>query len=195
MNLIVYVWKLAQNDKELLDKIIEKALDQKLYTLIELQETQGHRPIPGDTLLCFGARAFNLISAEHSQAIRLPLVSQLHEVPANRSFRLEAWTILQNIKNAPNILEEDTIEIRPEDLAHNLTTRSKELVKHIQEDKTEYWIGTTALGKKVLIGNLPNLNTIPCNFRLTFEELYAARLAVDLLGLTSLILVKENKDD
>lgn len=196
MNLTVYVWKLLEGEKELLDLIIEKALDQKEYLLVELQETPGHKPAPGDLLLCFGARAFNLISADHPQAVRLPQLSQLKELPANRSHRIEAWGILQNVKNTPVITKEDSqLEIKPEDLATNLTTRSKDLVRHIQEDKTEYWIGTTALGKKVLISPTPNNNKTPCNFQITFEELYAAKLAVDLLGLTSLTLVKGNKDD
>jgi hypothetical protein len=196
MNLTVYVWKLAEKEKELLDIIIEKALDLKEYQLIELALIPNHRPTQGDTLLCFGTRAFNLISAEYPQAVRLPLLSQLKDVPANRSYRVDAWSTLQNIKNLPSVLEEDNqIDISPEDLMHNLTLHSKDLIRHIQEDKTEYWIGTTALGRKVLISPTPNNNKIKCNFQLTFEELYAAKLAVDLLSLTSLTLVKGKKDD
>lgn len=196
MNLIVYVWKLNQGDKELLSVMLEKALEQTEFSIVELHDAPKRtNSLPSDVLLCFGMRAFNLISYTYPQAIKLPLLSQLRDSSENQAHRLEAWKILQNIKNlSASTTEDDCLEVSPEDLTRNLTKRSKELIEHIQEDKTKYWIGTTSLGKKVLISQTPNIK-IPCSFQITFEELYAAKLAVELLGLTSLTLVKGNKDD
>jgi hypothetical protein len=196
MHITVYVWKLASGDEELLSNIIEKTLEIKEFSIVELQDSKYQKPHPEEILLCFGARAFNLVSAESNQAIKLPGVYQLYASLENTGYRHEAWSILKSLKESPpSFREEQQIELKPEDLAINLTAKSRNLIKHIQEDRTEYWVGTTASGKKVAITNSPNFINTNCNFQITFEELYAARLAVDLLGLKSLVLVKEKKDD
>jgi hypothetical protein len=196
MNIIVYVWKLLEDEQVLLNAIIEQVFEQKEYLLVELQDSTEYKPSTNDLLLCFGIRSFNIVSADYPQAVNLPQLSKLKNTAANRNYRAEAWSILKQLKDKPlNLIEDTQLELKPEDLAHNLTTRNKDLVRHIQQDKTECWIGTTILGKKVLISPIPNNNTIPCNFQLTFEELYAAKLAIELLGLTSLTLFKGKKDD
>ena len=196
----IYVWKLKSGDKELLHKVMLATFgDSKevpKYNLVELEDnTSKIKPI-GDIVLCMGIRAFNLVSYEHPGAIKLPTLSDLEPRPENRESRLEAWEILTEAKKASKWTHLDLeLDLSPEDVGKLLTEKSKTLSKHVAEDMTEHWIGTTALGKKVLISNKQNTKNIPCNFQLTFEELYAAKAAFDLLGLKSLTLVKGNKYD
>lgn len=196
----IYVWKLKDGDKELLDKVMLATFGESKevpkYNLVELENnTDKIKPI-GDVVLCMGTRCHNLVSHEYPGAIKLPVLSDLEPRGENRESRLEAWETLTQAKNASKWTHLDLeLELSPEDTGKLLTEKSKTLVRHVNEDMTEHWIGTTALGKKVLISNKQNTKNIPCNFQLTFEELYAAKLAFDLLGLKSLTLVKGNKDD
>lgn len=195
----IYTWKLKDGERELLDKIMLATFgDNKEvpnYKLVELEDTPTIKPV-GDIILCLGIRAYNMVSYEHPGAIKLPPLSELTPLPENREARLQAWETLTQAKKAVKITHTDLdLELKPEDLALHLTDKSKTLIKNVEEDKTEYWIGTTTLGKKVLISNQQNTKNIACNFQLTFEELYAAKLAFELLGLKSLTLVKGKEDD
>lgn len=197
MNIAVYVWKINnEQEKQLLNRIIETTLEEKEFTLFELNDLPEHKPSNEELLLCFGERAFNLISFKNPRAIKLPLLSQLIDVPVNKGYRLEAYEKLKQSRELSLIIEEDNkLDLKPEDIANNLTLKNKTLIRHLQDDKTECWIGTTALGKKVLISQSNEIKNIPCNFQLTFEELYAAKLAIELLSLDTLTLIKGTKND
>jgi hypothetical protein len=79
-----------------------------------------------------------------------------------------------------------------------LTKLAQARLNKLQETTSngqQYWLGTLASGKIIAISDTPLPPTVNCNFQLTFEELHAAQLACNILGLTSLTLVKEKKND
>lgn len=196
MKVSVYIWKEKEGDREQISRILGATLDIEEYDLYEIQDRAPHHHRDTETVICFGIRAYNIVSSDNKSAIYLPELIKLIDVPSNRDFRIKAWDILQGLKNKKVEKEEDTkLEIRPEDIAHNLTDKYSKLQKHIQEDGTEHWIGETLLGKTVLITPNSINNTVKTDFVITFEELYAAKLAIEILGLKTLTLVKGKKDD
>ena len=128
-----------------------------------------------------------------TQSIRtcLERLKSTNEITTSTTNRFTLITVIEYEK-----YQENQKKNKPNNKPTNKQlTNNQQQLKNIEEDKTEYWLGTTSLGKKVLITNKQNTTHIPCNYQMTFEELYAAKLAFDLLGLKSLTLVKGNKDD
>lgn len=196
MKILVFLWSLKEEERPLLDTIVRAAFEESEFDLIELQVTPTvSKYSKEDLILCFGPRSFQMVSPLNPGAIKLPLLSQLVDKPSNTETRIEAWEILKRIKD-PAIEEESQLELTPEDLLKHLELKSQNVSKDFTEDGTAYWLGTTLTGKKVLISNSNQNLNISCNFKLTLEELYAAKLATELLGLKHLTLVKTgNKND
>lgn len=204
MNRIVwaFVWDLNDESKAIIEGMVKGALESSpaIISLSGLSEKDIPVPAKSDICLCFGPRPYNLIKDNIPQAVLLPLLSKLKNVPDNTTHRSSAWNKLLSLKGDPitTPVEEkksdSEVVLKPEDVAHNLTLKSKELLRHLEEDGSEFWIGTTAAGKKVLISKTTNQKTNLSDFQITFEELYAAKLAIELLALTSLTLTKGKKE-
>lgn len=186
----VYVWKKIPEELEIIDRLIQAAFSKKItYQLTELQDNPTPEiPTDGSLLLCFGIRSYNIISFKTSTAIKLPVPHKLIDIPINQFIRQEAWNILQGLQGKIPTLQDKTLELKPEDVAKNLQQQYQSI------DSSTYWIGTTTLGKKVLISKQP-ITTIPHDYYLTPDELFALKLSFDLLGLKSVTLTKGNKDD
>lgn len=211
MKVNAYAWKQTADSDEQIQKIINATLpesDDAGLDITYLQDTPDNVTVWGthrNINVCFGKRAFNIVTAAvagakmqptNVEVVELPELSKLENTASNRPYRLQAWEILKAVKDGPPAVkeEEPQLDLKPEDVAALLKTKLQNVQAHITEDKTAYWMGETLLGKKVLISDKP-LTNIPCDFRLTFEELYAAKLAVDILGLKTLTLVKGKQDD
>lgn len=198
MNLTIYVWKIkSDQEREVLNSIVNNALNESSYELIELQNNPSIKQHSSNTLiLCFGSRPFQIVSQINPGCIELPLLMDLIDRPSNQDNRIKAWEIIKRLKDPIIVIEQDSIlELTPEDLSEKLQSKNLKLVKDQLDNNIDYWIGETLSGKKVLISNKHHLNTIECNFKLTTEELYAAKLAVEVLGLKSLVIVKKDKKD
>jgi hypothetical protein len=200
MKLFVYVWNDDTAVVEV-ENVLEATLGPESLEDLTIDTLQGglaREHLPGDVVICFGKRCGNIIRAKFPQALVLPEMKKLYDEPANRVHREEARNLLKALKdgtlNQGPSSEDATLDLKPEDLADKLQVKNKNLSMHLAQDGTAYWIGTTALGKKIVLSDKPTTN-IPCDFRLTFEELYAAKLAVDILGLKTLTLVKGKQDD
>ena len=191
MNVQAYSWNDDSSPNEI-ERIIQAVLGED--TEVTVDSIQGSKPrdhLPTDIVICFGKRVFTIVSAVHPNAVSLPELNKLWDEPSNRVHREKAWEVLKGVRDgvvaAPPKPEDLELELKPEDLAVNLSNKLQNLQSQIKD--STHWIGTTVLGKKVLLSSKP-INNIPCDYQLTFEELYAAKLAVEILGLQTLTLIK-----
>jgi hypothetical protein len=67
------------------------------------------------------------------------------------------------------------------------------LKKTLEIKGVGYWIGKTREGKKVGIVLDPKTQVQNCHVVLTFEEVFAAKFAAEILNLESLTLVTGDK--
>jgi hypothetical protein len=197
MKVIVYVWKIkSDQERELLNNIISKTLSETTFELHELQVNPEVYKTTEDLVLCFGIRSYQLVSQVNPGSIKLPTLTDLIDKPANTNSRIEAWEILKRVNNPVAITEQDSLlHLSSDDLKVKLQDKNLTLLKDTEDNLTDYWMGETLSGKKVLISSKLKSNTIQCDFQITTEELYAAKLAIEVLGLKSLVIVRKDKKD
>ncbi len=187
-----YVWKLQDSSSDFVSKIIKSVFPEAELEIIELISYPVGKIPPGVLHICFGKRAANIVAGSlesGEQLLELPVLSELEDKPNNQQIRLDSYNKLLEFKNNLQLKEEKELQLSTEDIRLAYKNISNKLCL----DTNQYWIGTTVLGKKILITN-KNID-IPCNFKLSWEELIAAQAAVDVLGIKSLTIVKGKKDD
>jgi len=188
--IFVYVWQEKEGDRDQISRILKATLEEEFFVITSLKDNEVVEHVEEDMILCFGARVHNLTKTKYPNAIALPELPKLVDSPSNRESRLKAWEILKQLKEKPVEKEQDTeLLLEPEDLAVALQGKLDQLKKNMAADGTTHWVGTTKMGKKVVISTSPKTD-IPCDYSITVEELYAAKLAVEILGLKTLTLVK-----
>lgn len=192
MKIYAYVWQLKEQESIVLQALLTQGT--KLEFEIKQLFLEPNFKIPDNSIsLCFGPRTHNIIKVQDPNAILLPSVSQLIDTPKNKEARNLAWQIVNGLESKIGTTVDSSIELTSEDISKNLTFQYGNLKKMVDQSK-EYWIGTIASGKKILIAD-DNHSNITHNFQMTFEELYAAKLAFEILGLTSLSIVKGKNND
>lgn len=190
----VYVWQATKEELEVLHKLINVTLGEKsarqIYDLSN--NNQDINAYSEDVIIACGMRCYNIVSASLSGHLvhRLPTLKQLLPKPENQTYRKSAFKYLTDLsKNGVLGNVSSTVELSAEELKQFTLPLLKKLEETLKEKKIEYWKGRTDSGKTIAITLRPNITIQGCDIVLTFEEIVAAKIAIELLNLDLLTLV------
>jgi len=182
-----FLWKATPEDRTLVSKLIKAAFDEEPLLHDCMYDGETEKNLEG-VLLAFGVRCFNIISSStNSKVHQLTTPAKLKPSPANKKNRIETFEALKKI--AENKVDSSGITLTDKDLEKLLPKQLIVLQKTLKQKKQEVWKGTTSTGKTLALTLKPNTEVKDCEIVLTFEELFAAKYAVEALGIDYLTLI------
>lgn len=188
----VFLWKISTEEEKLISNLLSLMPDELKEEEVELVDL-FHTPKPkisGDTLLAFGIRSFNIVSSETQRSItKLPNPKQLVNLPKNKKSRATAFQVIKSL----TVTKSDKTKLSDTELLKLSKEHLNSLKKTLKQKKIDYWVGDLGNGTQIGIvldskTEVPGVDTV-----LTFEEIIAAKLAQELLGLTNLKLIPGEK--
>jgi len=188
-----FVWKADTEDISLVRNLIKASFDPDSSLndpICDIQDLSLNKPEIQDeaTLLAFGIRCFNIVSSSTNQKVhQLTTPKKLKNTPANKKNRLEAFQFLKKIHE--NKIEIKDLTLTDKDLEKILIQQLKSLQDTLIKKGQEVWRGTTATGRTIAITLKPDTQINNCEIVMTFEEVFAAKYAVEALGVDSLTIV------
>ena len=189
MNITIFAWTLSPDDKQLAEKFIKSVYPDSNTEIHELGKSPAPK-IATDLAIAFGRRAHSLaVAANPKKTIHeFPKLSDLSATTGTKESRLAAHKKLKGIKESKLDIAED-ITLTDKDLERFLSKQLTALQKTLKAEKVKLWKGTTATGRSIAITLKPTTKVDDCEIVLTFEELFAAKYAVETLGVDSLTLI------
>lgn len=188
----VFVWKATEDDLNLLDKLLEAVFSGEECWMVHDLAKEKLGDIGPGLLLAFGIRCFNIVSTETTQQVhQLTTVGKLRPTAVNKDIRQETYEKLQKI--AKHKIEPGPLALSDKDLEKLMTDQLVALHQQMKEKGMEVWKGTTVTGRSFALVTDTNTTVTDCDFTLTFEELFAAKYAMEVLQADSLTLVPGDK--
>lgn len=180
--IVAFGYGLSKKNQELIIRMINNVLE-KTVTIIDLKSYKlDISKYPKDTIfLIFGKKAQRLIGNIMLTMARYFPDPDTLEPNGDEEARLQVWQTLLELKALPTIKEECNI-ITESTLPELTAGDIKILEKTLKEMGTTEWLGKTKDGKSIRITvELSEKRTE--EIQMTFSELYAIRMAMDILQL------------
>lgn len=189
-----FVWKATKEELDTLERLIKAVFEGKSgWVIWDLSKDNITEVDGAGSLFCFGQRAFNMISTLTEQKIHnLPSVSKLTNKDENVQTRRETYDKL--IKVSEQSIDIEEVTLSDKDLEKLMTNQLIALQKQLKKQKSKFWKGTTTTGKTVAITMDTNVEVDDCDIVMTFEEVFAAKYAMEVLHIDSLtVITGDNK--
>jgi hypothetical protein len=192
MHIGAYCWKITEEEKALVEKLLQVCFPEKEFLIIDLSITPFDKKNLPKIFLAFGIRSFNILSSsiESTRLYQLTVPKNLFNIPANVKNRQDTFDRLKEIASLP--IEDEAISDK--DLEKFQVDLLRSLKKTCVETNVSMWKGTTNTGKKIAITLKPTDSLVDCNFTITFDELIAMQYAKQIFNLTSISLVSGDKN-
>ncbi len=138
-----------------------------------------------DLVFCLGKEAYESVYKLHDKAIALPDEERLIDTEENQDTREWTWNKLQEVKRELDSRQDNkqTNSLTKESLPPITANQ----VAEIEKQNPNGWVGKTSSGKTVRLSKQPVEGSE--DIQLTFAELYALKVAVELLDVTEFTLV------
>lgn len=193
MYICAYCWKITEEEKTLVEKLIQACFPDKDFSIVDLNITAFDKKDLPKIFLAFGIRSFNILSSsvESNKIYQLTVPKNLFNIPANAKNRQDTFDKLKEIDSLP--VEDE--QISDKDLEKFQIDLLRSLKKTCIETKVSMWKGTTNTGKKIAITLKPTDSLTDCNFTITFDELIAMQYAKQIFNLTSISFLGEKNGE
>jgi len=185
MKLSAIAFNLKKNHYDIIQRISENVL----YRPIEVIDLKSFTPFfnGNDAVLIFGARGkkyFRKNSNCH-QYLELPEITELEKTDDNEGVRERIWEQLLSFKETLDNNQIITAEALLDLSADNILALEASLkAKGLNE-----WFGRTKKGETVCLSLLPaEEKKNKADIVLTFAELYAIRVAMDVLEVEEIVI-------
>jgi len=189
-----FVWKASDSDKELVTRLIRAVYPEDPVLVTDVLLDNKGDSFTGDVLLAFGTRAYNIVSTVVEQNVyQFTTPAKLRSLPENKIARSQTFEKLKKL--AEEKVQVEDVTLTDKELEKFLSKQLVTLQKSLKAKETKYWKATTATGKSIAITLLPNTKVPNCEIILTFEELFAAKYAVEALGVDSLTLTGKQENE
>jgi hypothetical protein len=186
-----FVWKINTTEKETIEKLIKASFGEEIeQEIIDLSDTQSFK-VTGNVVLAFGIRSFNLITAQtDKQIIQLTVPKNLTPSGSNKKHRAETYKALKELAQEPSLAK--SLTLTDKDLEKFLSHHLIALKESLKNKKVTHWSTTTTTGKKIII-YLEEDEYKDYDILISFDELIAAKFAVEIFNIDSLTFVKKGK--
>ena len=188
----IFTWNSTQAEKDLIYRLLNGTFgEEEPRLIIDLSLTEIDIS-EEDILIACGTRCYNLVTASAPAGTlitKIPLAKSLTNSPTNQADRKTTFQILKELSENKDTLVLVQEEISPEDFRNLSISQLNNLKKTLEIKGIDYWIGKTSEGKKIGIVLDPQTKIKNCHTVLTFEEVFAAKFATEILNLESLTLI------
>lgn len=197
MTIMLCSWKFTEEEKELSKKIVNATINSSSDNLIfvEGESLLYFTPEKLDVVVTFGPRPHSILKQKTQNLIALPLLSQLSDNPENVTWRKKAWEILKGF-TFTNTEEIKQLELTSKEIIALYELAAGNLKNYYMQYDSVVWSLVTESGLKIaIVKDIKTKLNQKADFILTFEEILAAKAALDVLTLNKLLIVKGKKEN
>ena len=190
----VFTWKMTEEESEVVNALLRAALKDKEPGEIKITELiTTSKPLIDPNCNCIitlGVRAYNIIrSFTDKIAVALPPPAKLTKKKVNSESRETAFKVLKSIKLDKISLDSELI-LTDKDLEKLYLKQLIAIKDTMKKKKMDHWSLSTPTGMTIAI--LKDSDTKIKKYHdieITFEELFAAKLAMDVLQIEKFSIV------
>lgn len=192
----IFSWNPTKPEQDLLYQLINATFGEDEPSQVIDLNTSTISTQDDDILIACGTRCYNLVTAEappEMSVTKIPLARNLTNAPANKTDRINTFGKLKELSENKDTIFISQEVLSTDDLPALSISQLTKLKETLEIKGVDHWIGKTPQGRKIAIVLDPDKQIQNCHVVLTFEEVFAAKIAAELLNLETLTLVTGDK--
>ena len=194
--LVVFVWNTTSVQNKLLSNLINSTFGEETPSrIIDLGLGEEVDVETSDIVFACGIRCYNILKAKappEINIVKLLTPDKLTNQPENTLNRKKTFALLKGLSENKDVIAVPQEEFEAEDFKQFTLEQLKNLKKTLEIKGITHWVGTNQQGKKIAFVLDPTITIQNCHSVLTFEEVFIAKMASELLNITNFTIVKRD---